>query len=189
MDARLAVGLGLLVVLGGTATAVGATTELPFATEEPAFEQTSLRSVETFGPRCANRSEIGQSTVSRPVDGGRLLSWNDTIAVDSHDTTVAVSLRQFGPARFVLDVDRDPGVADVDCDARLRYNATLNVSTPEDFTLVVTHDDRLVGSYYSDESGSGGAASAGASGARPGGGTAGTSSEAGDGGAATDGEG
>lgn len=166
MDRRYALaGLLTLVAVSGAATvAVGTTPPLQFGDEDPAFEETSLHTFEPIDTRCAAERTEPDATVSRPVPGGRRVHINQTIDVDAHDTTLSASLDRFGPGRYVLDVARDPGAADANCDLSVRYNATLNVSTPDDFTLVVTHDDRLVGTYFSDADASGGSGSASAGG-------------------------
>lgn len=187
-------GVVALLLLGGLATAaVGATVLTDFG-QDPAFEETSIRSVETTDPYCSDPRTSNSSSRSRPVPGGRVLTINDTIAVDARDTTVSVRLDEFGPGRYVLAVDREPGTETADCHLEVRYNVSLNLTQPRDYTLVVTHDDRLVGGYFGDENSGGGFGVSGASaagGSASGGASsssAGGSDSASGGGAATDDE-
>ncbi|MFC7027318.1 hypothetical protein ACFQJ5_06445 [Halomicroarcula sp. GCM10025324] len=149
-------GVVALLLLGGLATAaVGAVMLTDFG-QDPAFEETSIRSVETTDPYCSDPRTSNSSTRSHPVPGGRVMSINDTIAVDARDSSVSVRLHEFGPGRYVLAVDREPGVETADCHLEVRYNVSLNLSQPQDYTLVITHDDRLVGGYFGDENSGGG---------------------------------
>ncbi|MFC6861915.1 hypothetical protein ACFQGE_00405 [Halomicroarcula sp. GCM10025817] len=149
-------GVVALLLLGGLATAaVGAAVLTDFG-QEAAFEETSIRSVDMTDPYCSDPRTSNSSSRSRPVPGGRVLTINDTIAVDAPDSTVSVHLDGFGPGRYVLAFDREPGEETADCHLEVRYNVSLNLSQPQDYTLLVTHDDRLVGGYYGDENSGGG---------------------------------
>lgn len=185
-------GVVALLLLGGLATAaVGATVLTDFG-QDPAFEETSIRSVDTTDPHCSDPRTSNSSSRSRPVPGGRVLTINDTIDVAAADSSVSVRLDEFGPGRYVLAFDREPGDEAADCHLEVRYNVSLNLSQPRDYTLLVTHDDRLVGGYFGDENSGGGFGVSGASaagGSASGGassGAAGGSDSASDGGGDTE---
>lgn len=152
--------LGVVAVLVVAALAVASVFVAGFAVETPlqsddGFDETALRSFETTDARCADPNVHNSSSRSRPAPGGRLLSVTDSIAVESRDATVSARLDEFGPGRHVLEVSRDPGTGSADCHLEIRYNATLNLTRPNDYTLVVTHDDRLVGGHWGEKNGGG----------------------------------
>jgi len=155
-DALLSLAL-LIAAVGGGTVAVGAT---PLLDEDPAFEETDIRSVDTSDPHCVADHDHDTGVERRQTDRGRVLRVADTVPVDSRTTAVDVTLAKFGPNRYVLRVDRTPGIVGANCDLHVRYGVALNVSDPDAFTLVVTHDDRLVGTYYGGASESGGSATA-----------------------------
>lgn len=160
------VALAGVLVAGAVATFVVGVPVLDGFGADPAFEETSIRSVETTDPYCSDPRTSNSSTRSHPVPGGRVLTLNDTIAVDARDSTVSVRLDEFGPGRYVLAFDREPGVETADCHLEVRYNVSLNLSQPRDYTLLITHDDRLVGAHFGDENSGGGFGVSGASAAR-----------------------
>ncbi|MFC7019769.1 MULTISPECIES: hypothetical protein [Haloarcula] len=156
-------GVVALLLLGGLATAaVGAAVLTDFG-QDPAFEETSIRSVDMTDPHCSDPRTSNSSTRSHPVPGGRVMTINDTIAVDARDSSVSVRLDEFGPGRYVLAFDREPGTETADCHLEVRYNVSLNLSQPQDYTLLITHDDRLVGAYFGDENSGGGFSTSGVS--------------------------
>jgi len=144
----------LAVVAVASVLVAGFAVDTPLQNDD-GFDETTLHSFETTDARCTDPNVHNSSSRSRPVPGGRLLSINDSIAVDGRDTTVSAEVYEFGPGRYVLAVSRDPGTESAGCHLDIRYNATLNLTRPKDYTLVITHDDRLVGGHYGEKNGGG----------------------------------
>lgn len=163
----MVVGLlaGLLVVGGGAAVAVGAN---PLAAnEDRGIEDAELASFDRTQPFCVDERPTNASTEARSVPGGTQLIVNDTMAVGAPDGDLTADLRTIGPKRHVLALSRVQGDDDADCDLAIRYEATVNLTAEQGYTLLRTEDRVLTGTYWSEPGAAGASQSAGGAEARP----------------------
>lgn len=152
---RLAVTVVILaVVAGGGVLAVSATGIGPFASGDN-FERPELASFETIGPACVGPWADNSSTVSQSAGGGTQLSINETIPVASRNATLDPSFNDLGPGRYHLDVERRDGGGSADCRLAMRYNATLNLTESNGYTVVVTYDGQLKQVQWSEPNAAG----------------------------------
>lgn len=152
---RLAISVVILAaVVGGTVVAVSATGIGPFASDN-GFERPELASFETTGPACVGPWADNSSTVSQPAEGGTRLIINETIPVASRNTTLDPSFDDLGPGRYHLDVERRHSAGSADCRLAMRYNATLNLTESNGYTVVITYDGQLKQVQWSEPNAAG----------------------------------
>jgi hypothetical protein len=148
------IGLGLGAVTGGAPGAA-----LPWETaapEGPQINQTELRGFETTGPTCSDPLTGNESVLARPLGDGQRLSLEDNVTVSERGTELTAHFEKIGPRRYQVALKRHPGGESADCHLEIRYNATMNVSTPDSYTIVVTVDGELETVLWSTPRASGG---------------------------------
>lgn len=156
---RIAVAIALLVlVAGGIAVAV-ALGGAGLLSGQDAFQESHLDSFETTGPVCADPRVHNSSTYSRPARGGTRLSLNETIPVATRNATLDSSFDEVGPRRYHLDVERIEGGGTADCALRMRFNATLNLTEANGYTLILTYDGQLKEIQWSEPNAAGASSS------------------------------
>jgi hypothetical protein len=147
------VGAALAVlVVGGLALGAVAVVGLG---ADGAIEETAVANFTVTTPECDDPRRHNVSTRSVPYEGDRRLVINNTVPVNHLDTTLEADLRTVGPERYLLNVQRVAGDDPADCYAEARYNATLNVSDPERYTVVIAYDGRVRHVTSSDPGSSG----------------------------------
>lgn len=139
----LGVTLGALVLLGVVLVTAGGATTGPLLGDRAGLEETAIHDLDTEPAECDDPTRHNASTTSVPYLGDRQLSVNNTVPVNHLDTTLAADLQEVGPHRYLLNVERVPGSERADCYAEARFNATLNISHPERYTLLVAYDGRV----------------------------------------------
>jgi hypothetical protein len=147
-------GLAVVAVVAVAVVIVGGS-GLGFGTDTGGINETELASLQTQEPRCGTHRSSNSSTYIRPADGGVKLSTNTTIPVAARDSELDATLDELGPHRYQLDLERTPGNRSTDCYLELRYNATINLTQRERYTIVVTHDDQFQALFYADPGQSG----------------------------------
>lgn len=114
-----------------------------------------LAGLQTQDPRCGTHRSDNSSTYSRPVDGGYQIGINETLPVAARDSTLDADLREVGPNRYRLDLRRVAGERRTDCFLEMRFDATVNLTQGDDYTLVVTVDRTYHSMLYADPGHSG----------------------------------
>lgn len=159
LGAVVLVGAGVGVAVGGV-PAVSSLWASP-QDQGPRIEETGLHGFETAGPTCADPRSDNESVLSLPVPGGRRLSYANNVSVERRKSDLGASLEKIGPRRYQLALSRQPKGDSADCHLEVRYNATLNVSTPDSYTIVVTVDGELQTVLWSTPQASGGSSRTG----------------------------
>jgi len=137
-------GVGLLALALVGAAAVGAVVGVPALTDS-GYDETTLHTFETTGPACPadDPEERPKSGVySRETPDGRQLSVVDNVTARGA-ASLDADVSEIGPGRYQLSLSRVGNAESSACEPELRYNATMNVSQPSDYTLVVTLDGEL----------------------------------------------
>lgn len=144
--------LALLGVVAVASIAIGAVvggipgTSPPWettTTEDPRITETGLHDFTATEPACSNPLTGNKSVSTRSVPGGRRLSLEDNVTVAKRGTNLTAHVEKIGPRRYHLALKRRPAGESADCTLQVRYNATMNVSTPDSYTIVVTVDGEL----------------------------------------------
>ncbi len=156
-----ALGVAALLLVG---TAVVGAVLLPDLAGT-GYDETTLHTFETTGPACP-AEEPGE----RPKSGSYARSGGDGQRLSVVDNVTArgasgldADVSEIGPGRYHLSLSRTGSAESAACTSELRYNATLNVSQPDDYTLVVTLDGELQEVRWAESSAMGGAAGASSS--------------------------
>lgn len=154
--------IGLLVVLGMAAVLLAAGFAVATGTVpgldnggDGAIEKTELATLQTQEPRCGTHRSSNSSTYSRPADGGVRLSINETVPVAARDSRLEADFREVGENRYLLDLQRTAGNRSTDCYLEMRFNATINMTQRDDYTLIVTVDRTYHELFYADPGHSG----------------------------------
>lgn len=113
------------------------------APEGPRITETELHDFTATEPTCSNPHTGNESVVSHALPGGRRLSFQDNVTVAKRGTNLTARFEKIAPRRYHLALERRPAGESTDCNLELRYNATMNVSTPDSYTIVVTVDGKL----------------------------------------------
>lgn len=227
MDSDHVIVLFLALVLVGAAVALAYSTPALLGNESENVSDASLASFETTEPYCGDPNSTSASARTHDIPVGEALVISESIPVASNDTTVTASLEEFGPQRYILNVEREtaertptptpstetatpandsttnestetaanassptesPTTADADesnttgndanetatataeqestetrstptptptdagsdCHPTVEYNATIHITQPDEFTVLVTYDGELVGAHWRD---------------------------------------
>jgi hypothetical protein len=124
------------------------------------YDETTLHSLETTGPACPAERPAPDGVHSRPSEDGRRVSVVGNVSVEGERTGVDASLSEVGPGRYHLSLSRTAGAPAPDCPAETRYNATMNVSRPDDYTVIVTLDGEYRRTLWSESNAVSGSAGA-----------------------------
>ncbi|MFB6171182.1 MAG: hypothetical protein ABEJ23_01520 [Haloarculaceae archaeon] len=150
---RIAVVAVLLALIAGALVVVTGGAGL-FSHDGRGFEESGLARFQTLDPICADQT-YNASTGSRPVPGGRRISINDTVPVAHRNATLDASFDQVGPHRYHLDVRRVSRGPAAGCDREVPFNATLNVTHPSEYTIILTYDGHLAEVQWSEPNAAG----------------------------------
>lgn len=145
-------GVVLVVYVVGFGVSIGE----PFGS--PA-EPATLAEFETANATCETHRHQNGTYTRRVEDGILYLSIDGEIPVAARDSTVTARVDTIGgndSGRHMLQLRRESGNRSADCYLETRYNATVAIPEPRDYTLLVTHDGHLREIHYIEGSGGGG---------------------------------
>ncbi len=111
MDSDHVLVLFLALVLVGTAVGIGLTSPSLFGGDDgdgpESVTDADLAAFETTGPVCGDPNTTSLSAVSNDAPAGETLVLTQTLPVPSNDTTVSATLNEFGPQRFLLEIESE----------------------------------------------------------------------------------
>lgn len=144
--------VGVLVGLALAAVLVGVS---QFDGSGGGLQEAELADFETNGPYCGDPNGTSGSSLTTSRSGpGATFVVNSTIPVAGPDSEVDASVDTWGQRRHTLKLNREPATRDERCPYEVRFFATVDLPS-DDWTLLVTYEDVLVGGHYGDESGGG----------------------------------
>lgn len=148
----------VILLTAGAAFGMGVLPERG-AGDDSTIQETELAGLQTQDPRCGTHRSSNRSTASHPADGGYRLSINQTVPVAARDSELTADFRKVGEKRYLLDVQRTAGNRSTDCYLEMRFEATINMTQRDDYTLIVTVDRQYHELLYADPGSSGASAS------------------------------
>lgn len=144
----LAMSIALIVGVFGITLVLATSAGTPSVGETSVSGTPSLEAVETASPECRGSFFEQSSITTKPYRDGTQLQVTTTVPVPTQDTVIEPHFDQIGPDRYWLNLERKTGHGTPACTLGVRVNATIVVLDSSRYNLLLTIDDRFVGSYW-----------------------------------------
>lgn len=144
----LAMSIALIVGVFGITLVLATSAGTPSVGDTSVSGDPSLKAVETAPPACRDSFFEQSSITTKPYRDGTQLQVTTTVPVPTQDTVIEPQFDQIGPGRYWLNFERTTGQGTPTCSLGVRINATIVVLDSSRYNLLLTIDDRFVGSYW-----------------------------------------